>query len=104
MSFRVELSELASGQYDKFLAYVYIVLKNPQAAGNLMRDFDDTIELLSEKADCFGYCKSDRLRKLGFHKIHFKRHRYLLIYRVKDDRVIVEGMYHELQDYENAIE
>lgn len=104
MSFKVELSELASTQYDKFLRYIYFVLENPQAAGNLMQDFDDTIKILEEQAGHFGYCRSERLRKLGFRKIHFKKHRYLFVYRVKDDRVIVEGMYHELQDYENAIE
>lgn len=100
---KVELSGLASMQYDKFLAHIYFVLKNPQAADSLMQDFDDTIEMLGEHADYFGYCRSERLRKLGFHKVHFKKHRYLLVYRVKNDRVIVEGMYHELQDYENAI-
>lgn len=103
MSFKVELSELASTQYDKFLAYIYLVLKNPQAADSLMQDFDDTIKMLEEQADCFGYCRSERLRKLGFHKVHFKRHRYLFVYRIRNDKVIVEGMYHELQDYENAI-
>ncbi len=85
MSYKVELSELASMQYDKFLKYIYFVLKNPQA-------------------DHFGCCRSERLSKLGFHKIHLKKHRYLLVYRVKSDKVIVEGMYHELQDYENTIE
>lgn len=104
MSFKVELSELASTQYDKFLEYIYFVLENPQAADNLMQDFDDTIKILEEQADHFGYCRSGRLRKMGFHKIHFRKHRYLFVYRVKNDRVIVEGMYHELQDYENAIE
>ena len=68
-----------------------------------MQDFDDTIGSLEMRAESFGYCKSERLRKLGFHKIHFQRHRYLLVYRVKQDSVIVEGMYHELQDYENRI-
>ena len=104
MSFKVELSELASMQYDKFLEYIYFVLKSPQAADNLMQDFDDTIEILEEQANHFGYCRSERLRKLGFHKIHLIKHRYLLVYRVKKDRVIIEGMYHELQDYEKAIE
>lgn len=104
MSFKVELSELASTQYDKFLEYIYFVLENPQAADNLMQDFDDTIKILEEQADHFGYCRSGRLRKMGFRKIHFRKHRYLFVYRVKNDRVIVEGMYHELQDYENAIE
>ena len=68
-----------------------------------MQDFDDTIDILSEQAEHFEYCRSERLRKLGLHKIHFRKHRYLLVYRVKDNRVIVEGMYHELQDYENII-
>ena len=104
MSFKVELSELASAQYDKFLKYIYFVLENPQAAGNLMQDFDDTIKILEEQAAHFGYCRNERLRKLGLRKSHFKKHRNLFVYRVKDDRVIVEGMYHELQDYENAIE
>lgn len=43
------------------------------------------------------------VRKLGLHKISLAKHRYLLVYRVKENKVIVEGMYHELQDYENAI-
>lgn len=103
MQFNVEVSNLASEQYDKFLYYIYHTLKNPQAADSLMQDFDDTIDILEEQADSFGYCRSERLRKLGFHKIHFQRHRYLLVYRIRKGRVIVEGMYHELQDYENAI-
>ena len=97
------MSDLANEQYDKFLDYIYHTLLNPQAAANLMQDFDDTIAILEKQADNFGYCKSVRLRKLGFRKIHFQRHRYLMVYRIKQDRVIVEGMYHELQDYENAI-
>ena len=28
---------------------------------------------------------------------------YLFAYRIIDSKVIVEGMYHELQDYENSI-
>lgn len=104
MRFSVEVSDLASKQYDKFLAYIYLVLKNPQAVDSLMKDFDNTIDILSEQAEHFGYCQSERLRKLGFRKIHLGKHRYLLVYRVSHDKVIVEGMYHELQDYENAIE
>ncbi|MCR4611823.1 MAG: hypothetical protein K5644_07995 [Lachnospiraceae bacterium] len=32
----------------------------------------------------------------------YDKHKYLLIYRIVNDVVIVEGMYHELQDYENS--
>lgn len=68
-----------------------------------MQDFDTTINILEEHADSIGYCKSECLRKQGFHKIHFRQHRYLFVYRIKKDGVIVEDMYHKLQDYENSI-
>ncbi|MGN0290703.1 MAG: type II toxin-antitoxin system RelE/ParE family toxin [Lachnospiraceae bacterium] len=103
MQFNVELSELAEQQYDKILSYIANELKNPQALKNVMDDFDDTIETLEQMADSFGYCNSNRLKEMGLHKIKFARHRYLLVYRVCKSQVIIEGMYHEMQDYENAI-
>ena len=103
MHFNLEVSDLASEQYDKFLKYIYHTLQNPQAADNLMQDFDDTIAVQEGQAGSFGYCRSERLRKLGFHKIHFQRHKYLLVYRIKQNSVIIEGMYHELQDYETTL-
>ncbi len=103
MRYNVHISDLAYEQYDKFLDYIYHTLLNLQAADSLMRDFDATISILETQAESFGLCKSEHLRRQGFHKIHFQRHRYLFVYRVKQDNVIVEGMYHELQDYENTI-
>jgi len=32
----------------------------------------------------------------------FEKHRYVFVYRVNQSQVIIEGMYHELQDYENS--
>ena len=103
MQFNVELSELAEKQYDKILSYISKVLKNPQALENVMDDFDDTVGKLEKMADTFSYCKSDRLRELGLRKISLTKHRYLLVYRVTGSKVIIEGIYHELQDYENSI-
>lgn len=103
MQFNVELSELAEKQYDEILFYIANELKNPQALKNVMDDFDDTIEKLEQMADSFSYCNSNRLKEMGLHKIKFARHRYLFVYRVRKTQVIIEGMYHEMQDYENAI-
>lgn len=103
MQFNVELSELAEQQYDEILSYIANELKNSQALKNVMDDFDDTIEKLEQMADSFGYCSSNRLKEMGLHKIKFARHRYLFVYRVNKFQVIIEGMYHEMQDYENAI-
>lgn len=103
MQFNVEFSELAERQYDSILGYIANKLKNPQALHNVMDDFDATVEKLERMADCFGYCKSERLRALGLHKINFAFHRYLFVYRIDGTRVIVEGVYHEMQDYEHSI-
>lgn len=68
-----------------------------------MYDFDDTVGKLEKMADTFSFCKSDRLRELGLRKISLAKHRYLMVYRVTGSKVIIEGIYHELQDYENSI-
>lgn len=103
MQYRVEMSDLASLQYDKILDYLAFAKKNPQAVHNVMDDFDNTIAQLENNAEVYGFCNDERLRNLGFHKIHFSKHDYLFVYRIVNDKVIVEGLYHELQDYENAI-
>ncbi len=98
------MSEKACEQYDNILWYIAYVLKNPQALQAVMDDYDDAITELENNAGVFDFCKSERLRKLGLRKLFFKNHKYLFVYRIKDEySVIVEGMYHELQDYENAL-
>ena len=103
MQFDVELSELAETQYDNILSYISNVLKNSQALANVMDDFDDTVGKLEKMADTFSFCKNKRLKEMGLHRIKFAKHRYLFVYRIVNETVIIEGMYHELQDYENSI-
>lgn len=103
MQFNVEVSELAERQYDSILKYIAYELKNPQALINVMDDYDDTITKLENMADSFGYCRSGRLRAMELRKIRFEKHRYLFVFRIDGNRVIIEGLYHELQDYENSI-
>ena len=40
------------------------------------------------------------LAKHGYRKIYFAKHRFLMIYRIQDNTVIVDDMFHELQDHE----
>lgn len=103
MQFSVEISELAEEQYDNILNYLANVKENLQAVNGVIDDFDNAVEQLERIANTFGYCQDERLRAMGFHKFHFKSYRYIFVYRIRGDRVIIEGMYHELQDYENAI-
>ena len=103
MLYSIEISELAEKQYGEILSYIANQLKNSQAVKNVIDDFDSTVNRLEKMADKFGFCKSERLKALGLHKIRFEKHRYLFVYRIDGQQVVIEGMYHELQDYENAI-
>ena len=35
---------------------------------------------------------------------HFRKHKYLMVYTVDKDRAYVEGIYHDLQDYEGILQ
>jgi len=39
---------------------------------------------------------------MGYRLIHFRRHRYVFLYEVREQIVYVGAVYHELQDYENT--
>lgn len=104
MRFDVEISAKAGDQYDKILFYIAYELKNSQALESVMNDFDLSIKKLSENAEMYDFCRSERLRKMGLRKLGFESHRYLFIYRIAEsNHVIIEGIYHELQDYEHAL-
>lgn len=61
---------------------------------------ENTIERLSYMASGLKL-RDPRLRDLGYRTIHFKRHNYFMLYRIQDDMVYVDAIYHNLQNYEN---
>lgn len=48
-------------------------------------------------------CDNPKLRELGYHRINFLSHRYFMLYRIENDTVYVDNIFHELQDYENKM-
>ncbi len=48
-------------------------------------------------------CDNPKLRVLGYRRINFLSHRYFMLYRIENDTVYVDNIFHELQDYENKM-
>lgn len=65
--------------------------------------FEDTIARLSHVAGSLKLCDDSVLRLKGYRTIHFQKHKYLMVYTIDDDRAYVEGIYHDLQDYEGIL-
>ena len=58
---------------------------------------------LEKIASSLKLCDNLRLRKLGYRRINFAGHKYFMLYRIVDNLVYIDGIFHDLQDYENKI-
>ena len=104
MEYDIILSTQAQTQIREIIDYLFNDLKNQQAAINVMDDFEDTILRLSHTAGSLKFCDDSTLRTKGYRTIHFRKHKYLMLYTVDGNRACVEGIYHDLQDYESILQ
>lgn len=100
-NYHVIVTDGAYDDLDIFVAYLLLVKKNDQAAGNLLDDFNNTISQLETVAGSLKLDDDPDLAALGYHRIHLKKHRYFLLYRINGDNAVTDNMFHDLQDYKN---
>lgn len=100
MGYRVIIMPPAKRRLDRYVLYTVETLGNRQAAKAILADARETKKRLSMVADSLKICDNPILAKHGYRKIKFAKHKFVMLYRIQDDTVIVDGMLHELQDYE----
>ena len=100
MAYKVIIMPPAKRRLEMYVYYTIETLKNRQAARAILEDAKDTETRLSIVADSLKICDNPILRKYEYRKIKFTKHDFVMIYRIYDGIVIVDGMFHELQDYE----
>lgn len=103
MVYKVVLMKSAEDDLDRFVSYLLFVKKNEQVALNLLNDFEATKISLSNVAESLKLCDNPKLKELGYRRIHFLSHRYFILYRIENDTVFVDSIFHELQDYESKM-
>ena len=103
MDYKIILMRDAEEDLDRFVAYLLFEKKSDQAARNLLNDFEETKTSLSNVAGSLKLCDNPKLRKIGYRRINFLSHRYFMLYRIENDTVYVDSIFHELQDYENIM-
>lgn len=103
MAYKVIIMPIAKRRLDMYVYYTIETLGNRQAAKAILADAKATKKKLSMVADSLKLCDNPALAKHGYHKIRFQKHDFLMIYRIDDGKVIVDGMFHELQDYEGIL-
>lgn len=104
MEYKVVVTSDAEEDLDRFIRYLLFEKRSEQAATNVLNDFEATIRSLSQVAGSLKLCDNPQLKTLGYRKINFLSHRYFMLYRIEDEMVYVDNIFHELQDYENKIQ
>lgn len=102
MAYRVFITASAKMRLDEYIWYTAKVLKNPIAARRIREDARITKKLLSETAEIPQILNNPTLAQYGYRKFRFQEHGFVMIYRIDGNMVIIEGMFHELQDYESV--
>jgi len=103
MDYKIVLMRDAEEDFDRFVTYLLFEEKSDQEARNLLNDFEATKTSLSNVAESLKLCDNPKLRELGYRRINFLSHRYFMLYRIENDTVYVDNIFHELQDYENKM-
>ena len=101
MVYKIVITPDAEADLDNFIFYLLFEKQNEQAARNLLDDFDETRKILANIASGLKYCENPNLKKLGYRRINFLKHNYFMLYHIEDNLVIIDNIFHELQDYEN---
>lgn len=103
MEYKIFVTEDAKEDLERFIRYLIMEKGNIQAAQNVLDDYDATVESLKRVAGSLKLCDNPKLRQLEYRRINFLNHRYFMMYRIIDDKVFVDNIFHELQDYENKM-
>ena len=103
MDYKIVLMRDVEEDLDRFITYLLLEKKSEQAARNLLNDFEAIKTSLSNVAGSLKLCDNTKLRKLGYRRNNFLSHRYFMLYRIENDTVYVDNIFHELQDYENKM-
>lgn len=103
MDYEIVVTAEAENDMERYIRYLLVDKKSRQAAKSVMDDFSATLQSLKSVAGSLKLCENPRLKALGYRRINFLFHRYFMMYRLDGNTVIVDNIFHELQDYENKM-
>ena len=101
MKWYVISTEDVQNDLDNYVYYLLVEKLNEQAANALLIDYDETVDKLSEVAGTLKNLEDSELDE--YRKIRLRRHNYYLLYRIVDNTVYIDRMFHDLQDLDKAM-
>ena len=103
MDYKIVVTKYAEEDLENIIEYLIYEKENMQAARNVLDDYDSTVESLKHVAGSLRLCDNSRLQQFQYRRINFLNHKYFMMYRIVDDVVYIDNIFHELQDYEGKM-
>lgn len=99
MDYKLIITEHAEELLDRIVSYILYQLKNNQAAIHLLDEIEKIYVRLTENPYQFAKCQDNYLKMKNYYEAVVPDMRYLVIYRIDDDKVYILGIFHELENY-----
>ncbi|NLO41109.1 MAG: type II toxin-antitoxin system RelE/ParE family toxin [Ruminiclostridium sp.] len=97
--YKLRISELAHSDLDGIVSYIAIVLSNPVAASNFMKELEKHYGHLKNNPYMYEMCNNLRLQRENYRRVPINN--YVLIYKVnEEDKIInIYRIFYGRQDY-----
>lgn len=95
--YRIFITPTARRQLQEYVEYIQWTLLNAGAAEALLTDALEVTKELSFNAKSIDFSQRRYLSSLCCREIPFRRHDYVMIYRVKGAEVYIDAVYHRQQ-------
>ena len=99
MAYKLMIPEHTTGQIGRCIDYVVHVLHNFEAASAILDEINEVYAILKMAPEAFSYCQDPCLQAKRYRKVPLKRHRYVFIYRIEEDKVYLLGFFHMMENY-----
>ena len=101
MAYRAVIAREAQREYESIVAYLTSSLLSPAAASDFMAEFDHQLGLVCVMPQMHPLSHLPELAALGYRPMHVKR--YVALYKVLDDKIVVAHIFHQTQDYARLV-
>lgn len=103
MEYKVIVTENAAHQVENILDYIIYKLHNEKAAIEILNEIESTYKSLEYLADSMAFCYDRYLRAKGYRKIALRKHNYVMLCQIIDDKVYINGVFHMLENYRDKL-
>lgn len=105
MDYKIIITKRASLLLDKIVEYIVQILKNQQAAKNLLNEINQVLLNLESSPEIYPLLIDPNLKPDYYRKAKVSHYNYIIIFRIdnKSKKVYILGAFHSLEKYEFKI-